>query len=84
MEDAKEGKFSAVIVHKLDRFSRSAMDTINYEQELKDCGVSLISVTEQLENTPEGGLMKIIIIAMNQFYSQNLAREVRKGMQENA
>lgn len=84
IEDSKRGMFDVVIVHKLDRFSRSAADTMNYEQELKDNGVELISVTENLDNSPEGVLMKQVIIAMNQFYSQNLAREVRKGLKENA
>lgn len=84
MDDARKGEFSVVLVHKLDRFSRSAMDTINFEQELKDCGVSLVSVTEQLGNSPEGSLMRMIIVAINQFYSQNLAREVIKGHKENA
>lgn len=84
IEDSKQGKFEAVIVHKLDRFSRSAADTMKYELELRDNDVELISVTEQLDNSPEGELMKMIILGMNQFYSRNLAREVQKGMKENA
>lgn len=84
IEDAKTGAFSIVLVHKLDRFSRSAADTLHFEQELKDCGVTLVSVTEQLENTPEGALMRMVIIAINQYYSQNLGRETVKGLKENA
>lgn len=82
--DSAKGGFQAVIVHKLDRFSRDSADTLIYERELNKNGVELVSVNERLEKTPEGLLMKQIIIGMNQFYSANLAREVMKGLKENA
>lgn len=82
--DSAKGLFEAVIVHKLDRFSRDSTDTALYERELNKNGVELISVNEKLDKTPEGLLMKQIIIGMNQFYSANLAREVMKGLKENA
>ena len=82
--DSAKGMFDAVIVHKLDRFSRDSTDTALYERELNMNGVELISVNEKLDKTPEGLLMKQIIIGMNQFYSANLAREVMKGLKENA
>ena len=82
--DSAKGEFKAVIVHKLDRFSRDSLDTNFYERELNKNGVELVSVNEHLDTTPEGLLMKQIIIGMNQFYSANLAREVMKGLKENA
>ena len=84
IRDSEKGEFEAVIVHKLDRFSRDSTDTAYYERKLKINGVELISVNERLDKTPEGFLMKQIIIGMNQFYSANLAREVMKGLKENA
>lgn len=84
IKDSGKGEFEAVIVHKLDRFSRDSTDTAYYERKLKINGVELISVNERLDKTPEGFLMKQIIIGMNQFYSANLAREVMKGLKENA
>ena len=84
ISDSEKGEFEAVIVHKLDRFSRDSTDTAYYERKLKINGVELISVNERLDKTPEGFLMKQIIIGMNQFYSANLAREVMKGLKENA
>ena len=84
IKDSEHHEFEAVIVHKLDRFSRDSTDTALYERELNRNGVELVSVNEKLDNTPEGLLMKQIIIGMNQFYSANLAREVMKGLKENA
>ena len=84
IEDSRFGHFRAVIVHKLDRFSRDSLDTLYYERQLRLNNVQLISVNERLDQTPEGALMKQVIIGMNQFYSANLAREVMKGLKENA
>ena len=84
LEHSKSGEFDMVLVHKLDRFSRNPADTNYYEKVLNQNGVKLVSVLEKLDDTPEGQLMKQIIIGMNSFYSANLAREVRKGLKENA
>lgn len=84
MADAKTGEFQAVIVHKLDRFSRDVGDSLQYEKLLSDYNVELVSVMEKLDSTPTGVLMKTIIAGINSFYVQNLAMEVIKGLKENA
>lgn len=84
IEDAKKGLFDVVIVHKMDRFSRNVRDTLNIESELALYGVKVISVIEQFSDTPEGQLQQIIQLGVGQYYSQNLAREVMKGLKENA
>lgn len=84
MTDAKTGEFQAVIVHKLDRFSRDVGDSLQYEKLLSDYHVELVSVMEKLDSTPTGVLMKTIIAGINSFYVQNLAIEVFKGLKENA
>jgi len=82
--DAEAGQFEMVLVHKLSRFSRDGADTINYRNRLTAAGVELVSITERLDNTPEGRLMLYIITGVNEFYSANLAGEVLKGLRENA
>ena len=72
----------AVIVHKLDRFSRDKYDSVFYKSILEKNGVKLISVTEQLKDDPESRMLEGILFAMNQYYSDNLAREVEKGKKE--
>ena len=84
IEDAKKGLFDVVSVHKMDRFSRNVRDTLNIESELAQYGVKVISVIEQFADTPEGQLQQIIQLGVGQYYSQNLAREVMKGLRENA
>jgi len=82
--DAKQKKFQYVIVHKLDRFSRDKYDSAIYKRELKINNVTLLSVTEKLDGSPESLLMETLYEGMAQFYSANLAREVMKGLKENA
>ncbi len=84
MDDALAGRFEVLLVHKLSRFSRSGTDTLNNKAKLETAGVELISVTERLDNTPEGKLMLYVITGMNEFYSANLAAETMKGLRENA
>ena len=84
MEDAARDIFDVLLVHKLSRFSRRGTDTLNNKERLDSLGVELISVTERLDDTPEGRLMLYVITGMNEFYSANLAAETMKGLRENA
>ena len=85
ISDSKEEGFDVVLVHKLDRFARNRQDSIGYRMELKRHGVSLISVLEYLDDdSPESLILESMLEAMAEYYSKNLAREVNKGMRENA
>jgi len=77
-------RIEVVIVHKLDRFSRDRYDSAMYKRELRRNGVQLFSVLENLDNSPESVIMESVLEGMAEYYSKNLAREVRKGMRENA
>nr|DAG85443.1 MAG TPA: integrase [Caudoviricetes sp.] len=82
--DSKDGLFDAVIVHKLDRFARNRYDSAIYKKKLKDNGVVVLSVLENLDDTPEAVILESVLEGMNEYYSKNLSREVRKGLNENA
>lgn len=84
IQDSAMGLFSAVIVHKLDRFSRDRYDSAFYKRQLKKNGVRLISVLENLDDTPESIILESVLEGMAEYYSANLARETLKGLKENA
>ena len=84
IEDSKNKEFNYVIVHKFDRFARNRYDHAINEKKLNENGVKLISVLEQLNDSPEAVILKSVLTGMNEYYSLNLAREVRKGQKENA
>jgi DNA invertase Pin-like site-specific DNA recombinase len=77
--------FNAVVVHKFDRFSRKRDDHVIYKALLNQCGVKVISVTEQTEaETPQDMLLEGMLEVISEFFNANLATEVRKGMTQNA
>ncbi|EAA0009769.1 TPA: recombinase family protein [Clostridioides difficile] len=82
--EADNTGISMVIVHKLDRFSRDKYDSAMYKQKLKVKGIRVVSVLENLDNSPESVILESVIEGMAQYYSANLAREVAKGQKENA
>ena len=84
IKDSASKQFDAVIVHKLDRFARNRYDSAFYKNILKKNNIKLISVLENLQDTPESVILESVIEGMNEYYSLNLSREVRKGLQENA
>lgn len=86
MADVKAGRIQVVVVHKLDRFSRSIFDILRYWQKLQqDYNASFVSVSERFDfTTPEGKLQFYILAAFAQWYSENLSRETIKGKKERA
>lgn len=78
--DSKKKLFQVCIVHKTDRFARSRYDSIFFKSILKKSGVELLSVTENFGNDPEGKVMEGIAEVFAEYYSNNLAREVKKGL----
>ena len=84
ISDAEYGRFNLVLVHKLDRFARRRCDSIFYRTELKKCSVTLISVTEHLDDSPESIILESVLEGIAEYYSRNLSREVMKGLKENA
>lgn len=73
-----------VIVHKLDRFARNRYDSAVNKRKLRDKGARVKSVLEQFDDSPESVMLESIIEGMNEYYSLNLSREVKKGHRENA
>lgn len=74
----------AVLVHKFNRFARNKYDSALYKKKLKDKGVKVISVSQKIDDTPEGQLLEGFLETIDQYYSANLALEVQKGIRENA
>lgn len=84
VRDSSLGLFDLAIVHKLDRFARNRYDSAFYRRELKKNGVRIVSVTENLDGSPESIILESVLEGMAEYYSKNLAREVMKGMRETA
>lgn len=73
-----------VIVHKVDRLARSRADDVNIHLAIKQAGAHLVSVSENIDETPSGMLLHGIMSSIAEFYSGNLASEITKGMSQKA
>lgn len=79
----KPRPFDVILIHKTDRFARNREDAIVYKSLLRrECGIEVLSITEQFEDSPTGKLLEGIMEVMAEFYSLNLSQEVKKGMRE--
>ena len=83
VEDALDGKFDVLVVHKIDRFARKSKVTLEYFERLGKAGVGFVSIENQMDyTTPEGKLMLGLLGGLAEFYSANLGQEVKKGLDE--
>ena len=81
---AEECDVDAVVVHNIDRLARNMEDHVAIRALLRRKGVALVSVTENVEETASGRLVEGIHALMAEFYSANLAAEIKKGLSEKA
>jgi DNA invertase Pin-like site-specific DNA recombinase len=75
---------SLTVVHKVDRLARSRADDVEISLALKAAGTTLVSCTENIDETPSGMLLHRIMSSIAEFYSRNLANEVNKGLVQKA
>ena len=75
---------ATILVWKLNRFSRSRADSITYKTLLRNNGIEVISISEPVDDSPTGRLLEGVIESIDEFYSENLGQDIRRGMRENA
>lgn len=79
----KPKPFEAILVWKFSRFARNQEESIVYKSMLRrNCGIEVISISEQLPDGEFGSLIERIIEWMDEYYSIRLSGEVRRGMAE--
>ena len=77
--------FDAILLWKFSRFARNREDSVVYKSLLRrQLGIEVVSVSEPVGDDKMSVLMEALIEAMDEYYSINLAEEVRRGMTEKA
>ena len=79
-----DAPFREILVWKFSRFTRKREHAVAFKSMLRRKGVRVVSITEHADDTPTGKLMEAIIESVDEFYSENLAQEVTRGMRESA
>ena len=76
--------FQVILVWKFSRFTRKREHAVAFKSMLRRKGVRVVSITEHADDSPTGKLMEAIIESVDEFYSENLAQDVVRGMREAA
>jgi len=79
-----DAPFQEILVWKFSRFTRKRERAVAFKSMLRRRGVRVTSITDHADDTSTGKLMEAIIESVDEFYSENLAQEVRRGMRESA
>src|ERR1044071_659599 len=69
-----------LIVHKVDRLARNRLDDATLYERLVASGITLVSASENIDATPAGRLMHGMLATFAEYYSNNLATEIKKGL----
>jgi DNA invertase Pin-like site-specific DNA recombinase len=81
LADAEAGKFSVVLVWKLDRLGRSLIHLVRLMEDFGRLGIELVSFSEGLDfTTTTGKLLYQIICAFSEFERDCIRERVRAGM----
>lgn len=84
MQEAHTGEFDFVIAWKSNRMGRNMMQAMVNVSKLADLGIRCLYVEEDFDDTAAGRFALRSMMNVNQFYSENLAEDVRRGMADNA
>ena len=83
MADARQRRFDAVLVWKLDRFGRSLVHCVSGIQELSSLGIRFIATSQGLdtdESNPASKLLLHILAAVAQFERELIRERVSAGI----
>jgi putative DNA-invertase from lambdoid prophage Rac len=84
MDAARRGKVDAVLVWKLDRFGRSALDVLANIRDLEGAGVRFIATTQGIDIRPGGDAMSRLILgvlaSVAEFEREIIRERTRLGM----
>lgn len=82
MQRVKESRdVEYVIVYKLSRLNRNRFDDAMAMMEMRSANVTLISATENIDETPEGQLVHGMLAAVNEYRSAADGADIRMKLQ---
>lgn len=84
MRDAAKGKFGYVIAWKSNRMGRNMMEAMINDARLRDLGVRCLYTEEDFDDTAAGRFALRNMMNVNQFYSENMAEDIKRGLNDNA
>lgn len=84
IDEAIQNKPNAIIVYKTDRFSRNRYDAAIYKAKLRKAEIEIKYAAEAAIEGPEGIILESLMEGLAEFYSEELAQKIKRGMHESA
>lgn len=84
LEESSGHGWSVLLTWKIDRFARNRYDAAFCKRALRKNGVRVLYVKEAIPEGPEGILLESVLEGVAEYYSENLAQNVRRGLYANA
>ncbi len=84
LRDAEKRKFQVVIAYKSNRIARNMLNALQYEAKLDSYGIKTLYAKEEFGDTAAGRFALRTMMNVNQFYSENMAEDIARGMRDNA
>ena len=82
IEDAKQGKFDLIVTREVCRFARNTVDTLVTTRELKNIGVEVYFVEDNIWTMDGDGELRLTIMAtLAQEESRKVSERVKAGQQ---
>ena len=80
LRDTAKHQFEAIIIWKIDRFGRNREEIAFNKYRCKKNGVKVLYTAESIPDTPEGIILEAVLEGMAEYYSVQLATNVKRGM----
>lgn len=84
MRHAENGEFTMVLAYKSNRIARNMLNALAYEEKLAKVGVNVSYVKEEFGDNAAGRFALRTMMNLNQFFSESLAEDVKRGLDDNA
>jgi len=82
IHDARLGKFSLILTKEVSRFARNTVDTLQYTRELKDIGVGVLFMSDNIDSRDSDGELRLTIMSgIAQDESRRTSQRVKWGQQ---
>ena len=80
IQDAKQKKFDLIVTREVCRFARNTVDTLVVTRELKECGIEVYFVEDNIWTMDGDGELRLTIMAtLAQEESRKISERVRAG-----
>lgn len=85
LKDAEDRKINAILIYKLDRFSRSVLDTVTTVKKLKEWDVDFISLQDKIDTTSAMGKFQFhLFSSLAELEKDMIGERTKFGMEKKA